>query len=202
MKALLLIDLQNDFLPGGSLAVSQGDQVIAVANEWMKRLQFTVATADWHPPDHGSFAANHPGIRVGDVFDLDGLLQVAWPVHCVAGTKGAEFSSALDRDRVDVVVRKGTHPLVDSYSGFFDNGHRSQTELDSILKQNGVKHLTIAGLATDYCVKFTVLDALRLGYEVDVVVQGCRGVDLTPGDVAAAWIEMEQAGAQLIHESV
>jgi nicotinamidase/pyrazinamidase len=202
MKALLLIDLQNDFLPGGALAVPEGDEVIAVANQWIKRSDFTAATADWHPPSHGSFAANHPGIRVGDVFDLDGLPQVAWPIHCVAGTNGAEFSPDLDRDRIDIVVHKGTDPLVDSYSGFFDNGFRGQTELDRSLKYNGVKHLTILGLATDYCVKFTVLDALRLGYDVDVVVQGCRGVNLKPDDVAAAWTEMERAGAKLIRESL
>jgi nicotinamidase/pyrazinamidase len=197
MHGLLLIDLQNDFLPGGALAVSQGDQVIAVANRAMKSAPCVIATQDWHPADHGSFASQHPGLAVGQVFDLDGLAQIAWPDHCVQGTHGAEFAADLQTERIDHVVRKGTDRRIDSYSGFFDNGQRLATGLDDYLRSRGIDRLTVMGLATDYCVKFTVLDALRLGYATRVLLSGCRGVNLRPGDVAAAIEAMRGAGAEV-----
>lgn len=195
MNALLLIDLQNDFLPGGALAVPNGDEVIPIANRMMDSFDLIVATQDFHPADHGSFASQHPGVSVGDAFDLNGLPQIAWPDHCVQGTPGVQLSSELDTKRIDQIVPKGTDPLIDSYSGFFDNGHKKATALHDYLQSNGVTGLTVSGLATDYCVLFTVLDALKLGYQVTLAVEGCRGVDLKRGDVERAIRNMRVAGA-------
>jgi nicotinamidase/pyrazinamidase len=197
VQALLLIDLQNDFLSGGALAVPDGDSVIGVANRAMDLADHVVATQDWHPPDHGSFARVQ-GVEVGQLFQLDGLPQLGWPDHCVQGTPGAELAAGLHLEKVDQIVKKGTDRMIDSYSGFFDNGHRHATGLDEYLKSVGVTELSVMGLATDYCVKFTVLDAQRLGYPTRVLLDGCRGVDLSEGDVAAAIAEMRRAGAVIV----
>ena len=197
MRALIVVDIQNDFLPGGALAVPDGDQVIEVANRMLERYPLAIATQDWHPPDHRSFAAEH-GLPVGDVVDLDGLPQVLWPVHCVQGTPGAELAADLEVGRIARVVRKGTDPRVDSYSGFFDNGRRRATELDQYLREHGVEGVDILGLATDYCVKFTALDAASLGYQTRVIVDGCRGVELQPGDVENAIAELLEAGVKTV----
>ncbi len=194
-RALILIDIQNDFLPGGALAVPDGDAVIPVANRLMDDFQIIVATQDWHPPDHGSFAANHPGLELFSTIDLNGLPQTLWPVHCVQGTPGAEFAADLDTSRITEIFRKGTNPEIDSYSGLHDNGHRQSTGMKEWLESRNVRHLTICGLATDYCVKFTVLDALAAGFTVTLHLPGCRGVNLQPDDVSGAILEMEAAGA-------
>lgn len=201
MKALLLIDIQNDFVPGGSLAVRDGDAVVGPANRLAKRFDIVVATQDWHPPGHGSFASSHPGRKPGEMGELDGLPQVMWPDHCVQGTHGAEFLAGLDRSRWTEVFRKGTDPKIDSYSGFFDNGHRKATGLGDWLKARGVTHVFIAGIATDYCVKFTAMDALELGFKTTVIEDACRGVDLTPGDVQRAISDMRNAGIEILNES-
>lgn len=198
MRALVLVDLQYDFLPGGALAVAHGDETIAVANQLIPRFDVVVATQDWHPADHRSFAANHPDKRPGDVIELAGLPQVLWPVHCVQGTRGAEFHSALDPAAIAAVFRKGTDPAVDSYSGFFDNGHRATTGLGDWLHGKRITQLYVLGLATDYCVKFTVLDARRLGLDVWLVEDGCRAVELTRGDAERAIAEMRDAGATIL----
>ena len=195
MHALLLIDIQNDFLPLGALAVPEGDQVIEVANLAIESAEHVVATQDWHPADHGSFASRHEGVAVGQLLELNGLQQIAWPDHCIQGTRGAELAATLRSDKIHHLTRKGTDRMIDSYSGFFDNDHRQSTGLDEYLKSVAVNELTVMGLATDYCVKFTVLDALRLGYQTRVVMAGCRGVNLNPGDVDAAIEEMRVAGA-------
>ena len=197
MKTLLVIDLQNDFIPGGALAVAGGDQVIPVANRLMPAFDLVVATQDWHPRDHGSFAANHPGRKAGDTIDLDGLPQILWPVHCVQREHGAEFAPGLAVDRFQRVFRKGTDPRIDSYSGFFDNGHRKSTGLGDHLRAQGVRRVCILGLATDYCVKFTALDARSLGFDVTLVEDGCRGVNLEPGDVDRAIDAMRAAGVSV-----
>lgn len=196
--ALILVDLQNDFLPGGALAVPDGDAVIPIANEVQRAFDLIVATQDWHPRDHGSFAANHPGKKVGDVVDLNGLSQILWPVHCVQNTRGAEFVAGLRTDRITMVFRKGTDPGIDSYSTFFDNAHRRSTGLDDYLRGHGVREVAILGLATDYCVKFSVLDARELGFDVRVIEDGCRGVNLKPSDSADAIEEMRRAGAAIV----
>ncbi|WP_410015261.1 bifunctional nicotinamidase/pyrazinamidase [Sodalis sp. C49] len=200
-SALLLIDLQNDFCPGGALAVAEGDAVISVANQAMafcRRSGFPVAASlDWHPRQHGSFAVN-AGARVGDTGMLDGLSQVWWPVHCVQDTPGAQLHPQLHQQWIDKKILKGRQPEIDSYSAFFDNGHRQQTELDDWLRALDITHLTVMGLATDYCVKFTVLDALSLGYRTDVLTEGCRGVNLDAGDSQRALEEMRRHGARLV----
>ena len=162
-RALLLVDIQNDFLPGGALAVRQGDAVIAVANRLIPHFDVVVATQDWHPPGHGSFAANHAGKQPGETVALDGLPQVLWPVHCVQGTRGSEFAGSLQTSRIDQKFTKGANRNVDSYSGFFDNGHRQSTGLGDYLKANRVEAVYVCGLATDYCVKFTAVDAVASG---------------------------------------
>jgi len=202
MNALILIDIQNDFLSGGALAVPEGDAVIPVCNAMRDRFDLVVATQDWHPRDHGSFAANHPGHSVGQVIDLNGLTQILWPVHCVQNTPGAHFAKDLRLLSTDRVFQKGTDPAIDSYSGFFDNGHRKSTGLDAFLKNKSVTDIFVAGLATDYCVKFTALDARSLGYNVHLVVDACRGVDLQPGDVDAAIEEMRKAGVMITKSGI
>jgi nicotinamidase/pyrazinamidase len=198
LKALILVDLQNDFLPAGALPVPDGDQVIPLANQIQQRFDLVVATQDWHPSNHASFAASHPGKVPGDVIDLNGLQQTLWPVHCVQDTVGSAFAPNLDISRVRKIFRKGTDPGIDSYSGFFDDGHRKSTGLDLYLKQAGVTETYVLGLATDYCVKFTALDAQELGFATYVLADACRGVDLQAGDVAAALRDMTTAGVQII----
>lgn len=197
-EALILVDLQRDFLPGGALGVTAGDEVVPVANRLQPYFSLVVATQDWHPPDHESFAANHPGREPGEVIDLHGLEQVLWPVHCVEGSAGADFAPGLERSRIARVFHKGTDPCVDSYSTFFDNAHRRDTGLEAFLREQGVSCIYLLGLATDYCVRYSALDARQLGFETFVVEDGCRGVELQPGDVDAAWREMEGAGVQRV----
>ena len=201
MNALILTDLQNDFCPGGALAVPEGDEVVAVANRLQPRFELVVATQDWHPPDHGSFAANHPGKRPGEVIELAGLPQILWPVHCVQGTPGAEFHPALDRSAIARVFRKGTDPAIDSYSGFFDNGRRRATGLGDYLKDRGVTDVYVCGLTTDYCVKFTALDAIDLGFKTYLIENASRGVNLRPGDVAAAIAQMRARGVVVVQSA-
>jgi nicotinamidase/pyrazinamidase len=178
--------------------VSEGDQVIQVANRLQRRFELVVATQDWHPPDHGSFAANHPDKHPGEIIELHGLSQILWPVHCVQNTPGAAFAPGLDTSRFGRVFRKGTDPKIDSYSTFYDNGHRKATGLGDFLRARKVTDLFIAGLATDYCVKFSALDAVALGLRVHVLANACRGVNLSPGDVAQAVAEMKKAGVEII----
>lgn len=198
MNALILVDLQNDFLPGGALAVGEGDQVVPLANALMPRFDVVVATQDWHPANHGSFAANHPGRQVGEVIDLDGLPQTLWPVHCVQETPGAALAAALNTRRIDRIIRKGTDPAVDSYSGFFDNGFRRGTGLGTYLRSRGVTDVYVLGLATEYCVRFTALDARRFGFRTHLVVDACRGINLAEGDVDAAIEDMRSAGVEIV----
>jgi nicotinamidase/pyrazinamidase len=197
-KTLILVDIQNDFMPTGALPVAEGDLIVPLVNDLQKKFDLIVATQDWHPPDHGSFASNHPGRHPGEVVDLHGIDQILWPDHCVQGTEGAEFHHDLDMSRVAEIIRKGTDPAIDSYSGFFDNGHRKATGLDAYLKKQGAQELWVAGLATDYCVRFTVVDALALGYRVHLVRDVCRGVNLNRGDVDAAIRAMTNAGACVV----
>ena len=194
MNTLILVDIQNDFLPGGALAVPGGDEVISAANLLMRDFDLVVATQDWHPSDHGSFARNHPGRAVFETIALHGLPQTLWPVHCVQETHGAEFAAALDSARIDQIFRKGTRPEIDSYSGFHDNGRRHSTGMAGWLRGRGVTHVTVCGLATDYCVKFTALDAFDEGFRVTLATHACRGVNLKPGDVDQAIAEMSQRG--------
>ena len=195
MKALIIVDLQVDFMPTGMLPVREGDAVVPLANALMQQYPCVVATQDWHPANHGSFAANHLWRKPGQVIDLDGLPQVLWPIHCVQESWGAEFVPALDQSGITKVIRKGTDPLIDSYSGFYDNGHRKSTGLAEWLREQGVDEVDVMGLAADYCVKYTVLDALTEGFKTTLLLEGTRGVDLVEGDVERAVEEMRAAGA-------
>ncbi len=197
-KALLLIDIQNDFLPGGALAVPEGNTIIDVVNELQQKFNLVIATQDYHPADHGSFAANHPGKKVGEVITLEGLTQILWPVHCVENTEGAAFARSLDVSRLNKVFKKGRDRLVDSYSGFFDNGKLKSTGLDDYLVKAGVDEVYIAGLATDYCVKFTAIDAFELGFQTYVIDDATRAVNLMPGDFEKSLQEMKDLGIQII----
>lgn len=201
MDALLVIDVQNDFMPSGALPVTDGDAVVPVANTLMGAFGLVVATQDWHPSSHGSFASNHEGRAPGDLVDLGGVEQTLWPDHCVQGTSGASFHSGLDVASIDFVVRKGTDEGIDSYSGFFDNHHLRETGLADRLRQSGVTRVIVLGLATDYCVKYTALDAVELGFDVTVVPDGCRAVELSEGDGARALSEMSQAGCSILSSS-
>jgi nicotinamidase/pyrazinamidase len=194
LAALILVDIQNDFLPGGALAIPRGDEVVAVANRLMERYELVVATQDWHPPNHGSFASQHPGRKVGDIITLGGLSQILWPDHCVAGTSGAQFAPDLQSGRIHKVFYKGTDVDVDSYSCFYDNAHRRSTGLAEYLRQCEVGEVHLAGLATDYCVKFSALDARAEGWPTTVILEGVRGVELRPGDCERACAEMQRAG--------
>ncbi len=178
LNALILVDIQNDFCPGGSLAVREGDQIVPLVNELQKHFALVVATKDWHPAGHSSF-------------------ETLWPPHCVQETAGAEFVAELDTSRIARVFLKGTDSGVDSYSGFFDNEHKRATGLGDYLKERGVTDVTIVGLATDYCVKFTALDAISLGFKTTVVADACRGVEVNEGDTARAIEEMAAAGVQI-----
>lgn len=197
MTALLLIDIQNDFFPGGSLAVPHAEEILPAVNDLLK-LPFTlvVATQDWHPAGHESFASHHH-MPVGSVINLHGVTQTLWPAHCVQNTHGADFAPGWDKTKVQHITYKGTEVVVDSYSAFFDNEAKCSTGLERFLKNEKISTVVIAGLATDYCVKYSVLDALKLGFKTIVVPEGCRGVNINPGDSEKALQEMESAGAKL-----
>jgi nicotinamidase/pyrazinamidase len=201
MDALLVVDIQNDFLPGGALAVANGDQVIPVINRLMESFALVLGTQDWHPADHGSFAANHPDRQPGEVIDLNGIMQVLWPVHGVQGSLGAAFAADLRAERFRKVFRKGIDVGIDSYSAFFDNGRRRSTGLDKYLREQSVDELFICGLATDYCVKFSALDSIGSGFRTRVIEDVCRGVDLQPGDSEAAIAEIRKAGVSIVQSS-
>jgi nicotinamidase/pyrazinamidase len=195
--ALLLVDIQNDFLPGGALAVGRGDEVIEVANRLMSAYRHVIATQDWHPADHLSFASQHHGKRIGDVIELDGLSQVLWPDHCVQNSHGAEFPAQLNRRGIEHVVRKGTDRSIDSYSGFFDNARRKATGLEEYLRARGIAEIHVMGLATDYCVKATALDAVDLDFRTVLLNEGVRGVELSPDDCDRAIDQMRAAGVEI-----
>jgi nicotinamidase/pyrazinamidase len=190
---LLVIDVQNDFLPGGALAVPEGDAVIAPINRLAERVPHVVLTQDWHPPGHASFHGSHPGKAPYDTADLHYGEQVLWPEHCVQGTRGAELAAGLNTERAELVIRKGYHPGIDSYSAFLEADRRTRTGLTGYLAERGLKRLLLAGLATDFCVLWSALDARRDGFEVFVVEDAVRGIDLD-GSLARAWDAMERAG--------
>ncbi len=194
MKALIIVDVQNDFLPGGALAVPSGDEIIPYINQIQSQYGLVVATQDWHPADHGSFAANHVGTKPGEVISLNGLDQILWPTHCVQGSFGAELAGDLDTKWIEKIFRKGEDSNIDSYSGLFDNGKKRSTGLGEYLKGKGVSEVDIVGLAADYCVKFTAIDAKEFGFQTTVLKEGTRAVNLCPGDFASAINELEKKG--------
>ncbi len=196
-RALVVVDVQNDFLPGGALAAPGGDSILPIINRIMPRFDLIVASKDWHPPNHGGFAVVHRR-PAGEIINLDGQQQILWPVHCVEDTFGSEFSSELDVSRIQKIIYKGTQPNVDSYSCFFDNGHRHDTGMTRYLKDNAVTDVYIVGIATDYCVKYSAIDAIGQGFRVTVITDACAPINLQPDDADVALAEMQRAGAKLI----
>jgi nicotinamidase/pyrazinamidase len=200
-SALLIVDVQNDFLPGGALAVAQGDEVIPVINALQEKFNFIVATQDFHPEDHGSFAANHEGKNVYEEIKLNGLPQTLWPVHCVQGSKGSEFHEELNPVRWKAIFQKGKNSEVDSYSGFFDNARRGDTGLGDFLQNEGIMNVFVTGLALDFCVKFTALDSVSLGFNTYLITDASRAVNISPEDGQKALEDMKNAGVKLIDSS-
>lgn len=198
ISALIVVDLQNDFCEGGALAVKGGDQTVGPVNAISPLFDLVVLTQDWHPRGHVSFASSWPGRKLYDSVEADGIPQVLWPDHCVRGSAGADFRPGLDTGGASLIIRKGMRARLDSYSGFFENDRTTSTGLDGWLRSAGASELYIAGLATDFCVLYTVLDALRLGYKVRVVEDAIRGVDIPPGGAPRAVNAMRREGAAFV----
>ena len=195
--ALLVIDLQNDFCPAGALEVAGGNEIVSDINQEMKKYDCVVLTQDWHPKGHSSFAISHEGKNPLDVVKMPYGDQVLWPEHCIQGSKGAEFHFKLDTDRASAVIRKGSNPLIDSYSAFFENDRRTATGLDGYFKTLGIEKIYLVGLATDFCVNYSAQDAAKLGYKVAVFEGMCRAIDLN-GSLELARTEMRDCGVELI----
>jgi len=194
--ALIVYDVQNDFCPGGALAVAMGDQIVPGINALMQDFDAVILTQDWHPAGHASFASSHPGAEPMSMTEMPYGPQVLWPDHCIQGTHGAAFHAALDTDAADMIVRKGFRPQIDSYSAFFENDHITPTRLDGYLRTRRITTLTMVGLATDFCVNYSAVDAAKLGFHVTVRTDLCRGIDLN-GSLGAAHDAMQQAGVTL-----
>ncbi len=199
MKALIIVDLQNDFLPGGALPVPEGDQIVPVINHLKPKFKLVVSTQDWHPADHGSFASNHKHKKPGDTVLLNGLNQILWPDHCVQNSWGASFVSNLNISKIEKVFQKGTDADIDSYSGFFDNGHKRDTGMNDFLKGKGVDEIFVAGLAADYCVKYTALDGVRCGFKTNVILDATKAVNMHEDDFENAVEAMENAGVKMAY---
>ena len=199
-RCLIVVDVQYDFMPGGALAVPKGDEVVPVINALLPRFENVVLTQDWHPRGHVSFASSHPGRQPYDTIALPYGPQVLWPDHCIPGTAGAEFHPALDTHRAALIVRKGSDPHIDSYSALYENDHRTRTGLAGYLRERGLRRLFLAGLATDFCVQYSALDARREGFSVYVIEDAVRGIDLQ-GSLAQAWERMREAGVERVPES-
>ena len=199
MEALIIVDIQNDFLPGGALEVPEGDQIIPLVNKLQKKFQLVVATQDWHPDGHGSFASAHQGKKPFEKTTLGGLEQILWPNHCVQGTKGAAFAADLSMNAVEAIFRKGLDPAIDSYSGFFDNGKKKTTGLADYLRGKGIEKVYICGLAGDVCVAFTTQDAIGEGFETFLVEDATRPIDQKGFEEMKA--EIKKKGGKVIHSS-
>jgi nicotinamidase/pyrazinamidase len=197
-SAFLVVDLQNDFCEAGALAVPGGDEIVKIVNVLTHRFERVVLSQDWHPQGHISFASSWPGHRAYDTVEAEGIPQILWPDHCVQGSPGAAFHPALDTTCASIILRKGFRPKLDSYSCFFENDRTTPTGLDGALRSVGISSLYIAGLATDFCVLYTVIDAIRLGYSIHIVEDAVRGVDFPPGGLARAFSAMRRAGASII----
>lgn len=199
-SALIVVDVQYDFLPGGALAVPSGDHIIAPINRLARFFERIIATQDWHPSGHISFASSHAGKQPFETVDLRYGTQVLWPEHCVQGTHGAALSAALQLPRTELIIRKGYHPGIDSYSAFMEADRTTPTGLAGYLRERGITHCYLCGLATDFCVAWTALDARKAGFAVSVIEDACQGIDLN-GSLAAAWAAMNIAGVQRIQSA-
>ena len=197
-RVLIVVDVQNDFCPGGALQIKDGDSIIPLINRIMDRFDLVVATQDWHPQNQVSFASNNPGKNIYDQINISGIAQTLWPDHCIQGTKGAEFHDDLDLSKFCLILRKGMNPLVDSYSAFIENDRNTETGLAGYLKALKVLEIFICGLATDYCVYYSAMDSLRYGFRCNVIIDATRGVDLPEGSIGAVVSEMKNKGISVI----
>lgn len=196
-EALVVIDLQNDFCPGGALAVAGGDEIVPLVNDLIRGSDHVVMTQDWHPAGHSSFASSHPGHQPYQSVTMPYGEQTLWPDHCIQGSRGADFHTGLAWTKAELVIRKGFRPAIDSYSAFFENDHTTPTGLAGYLRERGIDAITLAGLATDFCVAYSALDAVKLGFSVTVRLDACRGIDLN-GSLAAMTGRMHEAGVTLL----
>jgi nicotinamidase/pyrazinamidase len=199
MQALVIVDMQNDFMPGGALAVPGGDEIIPIVNDIQKKFSLIVSTQDWHPRNHKSFAANHPGKNPFDIIELNSQSQVLWPDHCVQGTVGADFHPGVLMEKVTAIFRKGMDPGIDSYSGFYDNGHLQTTGLSGFLRDRQVRKVYVCGLAADYCVYYTAVDAIEEGFETFYLSDATRAIDLQGFEKAKA--DIRKRGGKVIESS-
>ncbi|WP_041545621.1 MULTISPECIES: bifunctional nicotinamidase/pyrazinamidase [Chelativorans] len=196
-EALIVIDVQNDFCPGGALAVERGDEVVPVVNGLIQRFDHVILTQDWHPAGHSSFASSQPGKAPFETVLMPYGEQTLWPDHCVQGTSGADFHPGLEWTKAELVIRKGFRSAIDSYSAFFENDHETPTGLSGYLRERGIGKVTLAGLATDFCVAYSALDARRQGFEATVILEACRAIDLG-GSLAVMTERMKAAGVELV----
>lgn len=199
MKALIIVDVQNDFMPGGSLAIANGDSIVPVINKLLPKFELVVATQDWHPANHASFASNHQGKKTFDTLELSGIQQVLWPDHCVQGTKGAEFHPEMETLNIAAIFRKGMNPEIDSYSGFFDNGHLQSTGLAGYLHEKGATELYFSGLAADICVYFTITDALNEGFKAILIEDATCPLDAN--EFTKIRKELQTKGVEIIRSN-
>lgn len=197
-NVILIIDVQNDFCPAGALAVNEGEEVVPVINSIQDKFYRVIATQDWHPAEHISFASNHKGKNVYDVIEIDGIKQVLWPAHCVAGTFGADFHKGLNITNFHLILRKGWDVMIDSYSAFLENDKKTLTGLSGYLKALNIEQVFVSGLATDYCVYYSAMDAVRYGFETYVIIDACRGVDIPANNIQRTICSMENNGIKII----
>ncbi|WVT73733.1 bifunctional nicotinamidase/pyrazinamidase [Sinorhizobium chiapasense] len=195
-NALIVVDVQNDFCPGGALPVAGGDEIVPMVNGLIGRFEHVVLTQDWHPAGHSSFASSHPGKAPFEMIAMPYGAQTLWPDHCVQGSAGADFHPMLEWTRAELLIRKGFRPQIDSYSAFFENDRRTPTGLAGYLRDRGIKKVTLCGLATDFCVAFSALDAVAQGFSTSVILEACRGIDLN-GSLQAMVTRMRDAGVEL-----
>jgi nicotinamidase/pyrazinamidase len=195
--ALIVIDMQNDFCPGGALAVEGGDDIVPIINKLILRFDRVILTQDWHTPGHSSFASSHPGKAPFETITMPYGEQILWPDHCIQGMPGADFHPELQWTKAELIIRKGFRPHVDSYSAFFENDRSTPTGLAGYLRERGITNVTFTGLATDYCVAYSALDAVAHGFNAEVLLDACRGIDLG-GSLAAMSLKMRKAGISLI----
>jgi nicotinamidase/pyrazinamidase len=199
--ALIIVDMQNDFCPGGALAVPEGDEIVPVINKLSYKFKRIIATQDWHPPNHVSFALNHPGKKEFDIINYEGIEQVLWPKHCVPGTEGAEFNPGLNAEKFDLILRKGNNPKIDSYSAFRENDKKTLTGLEGYLKNLNVKRTYFCGLALDYCVFYSSMDSKELGFETYVIIDGTKGIDSPEGNIEESLNVMRKKGIEIVESN-
>jgi nicotinamidase/pyrazinamidase len=201
MRALIVVDMQNDFMPGGTLEVAGADKLVPIINRMLPFFSLRIMTMDWHPKNHVSFAQSHPGKKVGDTIQVEGFPQVLWPVHCIENTPGASPVASLEKSKFQAEFHKGSDPNIDSYSAFFDNARRRSTGLEDYLNKNDVKKVYLVGVATDYCVLYSALDAIDLGFDIFVIEDGCAGIDLQKGDIQKSFNAISASGGKVIKSS-